>query len=117
MHNVTSIYTSFVHGLSESAVACATTGSATTTAIGCGVVVLSNTASDTTHVVIASGFLSHAHVLEVGIDVTYDILFRTLAFTFVHNHTSNLDHVYPVHFKSFWVSNKYLIAILDRITE
>ena len=83
MHDVACINTGFVHSLCKSAVAnTAVTGSAASAATTRGSVIISSAAAagSTTHIVITSSFLCYAHVLEIGIDVTYDVLLGAFAF-------------------------------------
>ena len=52
-----------------------------------------------------------------GVDVTYDILFRTFSFAFIYDDARDLDHINPIQFERFRVTNKYLVTILDGVSE
>ena len=113
MHNVLGVDYCFVHGSGES-IAARPAGCRVrcTVVVGCSVsragwVVLE----------VIGCFNRHRQVLEVGVNVTNDVLLGPFAFAFIYNHSGNLGHVYPVQLKCFRVTDKHLIAILDGVAE
>ena len=118
MYDVFSIKTTFIHGLCKSTVAHTATTATTRTTVGRIVIITScDTASATTDIIVTGGLSRHTHVLEVGIDVTYNVLFGTFAFAFVDDDTCYFDHVDPIHLECLWIAHKYLITVLDGISK